>query len=405
MLFRSEYSFQDDIWVTAESTAYADNDMRYVVDVIDSNAGITLARFKVYPKPNSGHLYLNINRVIQSVWAYNTLFDKPTILRPNYGWAMHQRSSMGIAIDVQIGEEINGVATLNQVSLGRTYYNFQPQHRKRYTDIYQLMLYQRPCWMTTRTLSCKAKYDDFITLPFWSYLDGSGWDYSMMVEFYQGVNKYNDYEIQDNIGVVQQCDISPSNIANLCGIGISDWYRVRIWDRNIDLYSEWFEVHLDECKEYDSISLHFVNRFGMYDTARFSLVHKKILETERKSFWKNDVKFAPNNLTQPTIDYTTSMPSQFANNTIYNETKINYSQKIDYTYKIIMDYVNDKDFEWLTDLITSPQIYLTFTEENPYFYPVTITNTNYEVFKNHYAGLKTLELDIEFNQRRNGFTR
>jgi hypothetical protein len=67
-----------------------------------------------------------------------------------------------------------------------------------------------------------------------------------------------------------------------------------------------------------------------------------------------------------------------------------------------MDYPTDGEYQWLSELILSPQIY---AELDGDYYPVTIKNTNYEYNQNIVNGLKTLDLEIELNQTRYAFTR
>jgi hypothetical protein len=67
-----------------------------------------------------------------------------------------------------------------------------------------------------------------------------------------------------------------------------------------------------------------------------------------------------------------------------------------------MDFPTDDEFQWLWELIVSPQIYALI---DGYYYPVNIRNTNYEYLEQKWAGLRTLELDIDINQTRYGFRR
>jgi hypothetical protein len=67
-----------------------------------------------------------------------------------------------------------------------------------------------------------------------------------------------------------------------------------------------------------------------------------------------------------------------------------------------MDYPTDGEYQWLSELILSPQIY---AELDGDYYPVTIKNTNFEYNQNIVDGLKTLNVEIELNQTRYAFTR
>lgn len=128
----------------------------------------------------------------------------------------------------------------------------------------------------------------------------------------------------------------------------------------------------------------------MFDTARFKLVNKLSMQTERKTFEKRDYKFS-----NTSVDY-------YDTRNVYQESKINYGSKTDWTYKLTMDFPTDEEYEWLWELIVSPQIY---AEIDGYYYPVILKNTNYEYIERKWAGLRTLEIEIDINQTRYGFRR
>jgi hypothetical protein len=67
-----------------------------------------------------------------------------------------------------------------------------------------------------------------------------------------------------------------------------------------------------------------------------------------------------------------------------------------------MNYPSDSDYQWLAELITSPLVYF---EEEGYWYPVIIKETNYEYSEHIFNGLKVLEINIDLNQQRFGFRR
>ena len=77
----------------------------------------------------------------------------------------------------------------------------------------------------------------------------------------------------------------------------------------------------------------------MFETARFGLVSRLSMDTERKTFVKNDYKF--NNTS---VDY-------YDQYNVYNESKINYGSKTNWQYKLTMDYPSDTEYQWLNELI------------------------------------------------------
>jgi hypothetical protein len=96
---------------------------------------------------------------------------------------------------------------------------------------------------------------------------------------------------------------------------------------------------------FTPVPLHFMNNWGMFETARFDLVTRLSMELERKSFQKRDFVFG-----NTSVDYYTS-------NNVYYESKINYNLKENWSYKLTMTPPTDEDWQWLAQLIDSPQIY------------------------------------------------
>ena len=135
-----------------------------------------------------------------------------------------------------------------------------------------------------------------------------------------------------------------------------------------------------------------MNQYGMFDTARFDLASRLTMDIERKSFTKKDYKFG--------------FPAYTVNFYPRQETKINYGSKMNWTYKLTMNYPTDEEYVWLAELIASPQIYANFPEvTDGCLMPITIKNTNYEYSTNQNNGLKVLEIEVELNQTRYGFLR
>ena len=158
----------------------------------------------------------------------------------------------------------------------------------------------------------------------------------------------------------------------------------------IEIDGKLFRVNIVCKNDYEPINLYFINAYGMFDTARFDCMNKLTMNITRKNFERKEVSFA-----DTSVNY-------IQNNNTYSETKINYYSNIDWNYKLMMNFPTDKEWEWLSELIYSPQIYM---QKGDYFYPVTIKTTNYEYYKQIYSKLKTFDIEIEINQKRNGFRR
>lgn len=165
---------------------------------------------------------------------------------------------------------------------------------------------------------------------------------------------------------------------------------VKYYTVEIDGLDITFKVNLICDREFTPVPLHFVNQYGMFDTARFGLVSRLTMDIERKGFKQREYSFGATS-----VDY-------YDANGVYRESKINYAQKAEHSYKLTMDAPTDADYEWLAELFMSPQIY---AQIDGYYYPVTIKTTNYEYSKYLFNRLKALEIEIELNQNRYGHAR
>jgi hypothetical protein len=67
-----------------------------------------------------------------------------------------------------------------------------------------------------------------------------------------------------------------------------------------------------------------------------------------------------------------------------------------------MDFPSDAEYQWLSELIISPQIY---AEIDSAYYPVSIKANNYEYREHNWGGLQPFEVEISLNQTRYGYRR
>ena len=154
-----------------------------------------------------------------------------------------------------------------------------------------------------------------------------------------------------------------------------------VWFNSLDK----FRVYITCNPKYTNIPIHFLNRWGLYDSQRFDLVSKLSMDIERKSFTERDYQFNGNS-----VDYISS-------SNVYYGGKINYSNSATWTYKLNSTPLDDAEWVWIADLMQSPQILL---EYDGYFYPVTIKRTTYDYNKHVVDRLKPLEIEFELNTSR-----
>jgi len=403
-------SVQDDLWCTAISDNSGQTDFKYVFDIF--NGDKQLIRVKVYPNPN-GWGYFNCGSVVRNEMTYDW-FDPESHYGtcPVYLDNPNASGQISINYQVRIGEDVSGVTTLNMASGESTAYNITSPLFKRNRPYYnplELNSTNSKNWkfLTNRPKNAYCRRYDKLLVPFYStaltmyalYISSDGNNFDSASNYAPTGNRF------------QQFDIGPEAIQiaidNVGSYDITDKdYEVTFYNPFGSEYSETFKVFA-QCTNpaLPTVNLYFMNQYGMFDTASFKCQNKLTFDVERKGFEKSGNTYGEYSVftNDPNKTKLTTYPLgtyQLPYN--YNETKINFSQKINHSYKLTMDFPSDEEYIWLAELITSPQVYAQFDDM---YYPVVIKNTNYEYSKHQYAGLRPLEIDIDLCQPRFGFRR
>jgi hypothetical protein len=363
-----EPSVQDALWHVFNTDVTGQTDFKYVMDLYVG--GTQQVRVKLFPDPSNNKGYFDAGNVVRNTMTYEWLTPAETYLisEPNVS------GQIGQTYQYRIGEEYSGVTYLNLASGNITAYNWNaPLFKRRQQDL----TVKQNKFMTNRPLTINASLDDNIFIGIYDN------NFNLEIRTY---NRSNNAVDSDGISLFN------SNFAqlNIGANAINDSLLVPIINDTIKYYeliteyNQKIRVNLDCNPKYESYNLHFLNDLGMFDTAKFNLVSKLTMDIERKGFEKRDYKFGSSS-----VDY-------YANNK-YVESKINYQNKKDYTYKLTMDAPSDAEYIWLAELVASPQIYF---EYDGYYYPVTIKATNYEFSKYVNNRLRVFEVEIEMNQTR-----
>ena len=377
-------SVQDSLWHIAESDASGLTNFKYVFDVYDDNNN-QLIRSKIYPDVNTGKGYFDAGSVVRNEMTYNWFND--CVSMPENFVTTNADAYVKKTYKIYVGEEYNvgasGITNVGLVNSTTNVYNYFPKlFERRVKTIYD----KYDSYLTNRPLYANISYGERLLIPY--YLSGS-----KTLE----VKKYNEYNTlistntkSRNFGATEfhELDLGMAALNNEFGTSIFTaadlgYYIVKIGTNA-------FRVNIVCVTDYEPINLYFINEYGMFDSARFDCMNKLNMNITRKSFDRKEITFA-----DTSVDY-------FSSNNVYNETKINYSSNIDWGYKLMMNFPTDEEWEWLAELIYSPQI---FMKKGDYYYPVTIKATNYEYYKRIYSKLKTFDVEIEINQKRNGFRR
>jgi len=382
-------SAQDNLWSIAYSSNSGQTDFKYVFDVFVD--GVQLVRTKVFPEPSNGRGYFDAMPVVSNEITYawftpknNTAFNCALLTSSD---TLNEKT-----YQLRVGEDYSGTTYLNLASGNVTTYNYSaPLFKRRQINIGQKL----NNWLTNRPLRIKAKPTDKVLIPsfgntlvsiFCQPYNASNQPTSGIDIGINAVKKYNQWDI----GVEVMNRMSQQSFAYDVINSSTAYYLINLNNVSNTIKSSVIRVDIDCNPNYTPINLHFINAYGMFDTACFNLASRLTMDVERKTFEQRNYT-----LNNSSVDYYNSQ-------NVYNESKINYGSKSNHSYKITMDFPTDAEYIWLAELIVSPQIY---AEIDGNYYPVTIKNTNYEYSTYTNNRLRALEIDIELNQTRYNFAR
>jgi len=406
-------SLQDDLYFVAVHSSYSGStDFKYVFDVWVN--GVQKIRSKVYPDPTTKRGYFDAGPIVRNEILYDWFnpYNDGTgpgsyasgnavscLAIPGYN------GEIGVQYDLRLGYELSGVTYLNQVS-GTNYAGnwAAPLYKRK-----QLNAGLNPSnnwdnkylkYLTNRPKNITYNFESKLLIPFYNWHDTWTSNYSIKIRKNGSTGAWiSGYSFADiDYCPWLQLDIGTLSLARTVN-GNTYWqdflnfHTIEVGFFEGTTLNDSVFLKQNCNPKYEPINLYFINAYGMYDTACFGLVSKLSLDTERKSFTKLNKTFG-----NTSVNYF----NDGGDGMVYNESKINFASKTNWTYKLTMDYPTDGEYQWLSELILSPQIY---AELDGDYYPVTIKNTNFEYNQNIVNGLKTLDLEIELNQTRYAFTR
>lgn len=358
-------SVQDTLWHIFDSNITS-ADLKYVVDLYVG--GVQQVRVKLYPEPITGIGYFDAGPIVRNTMTYQWLTPNTSVLmcEPNVS------GQIGQTYQYRIGEEYSGVTYLNLASGNVTAYNFvAPTFERKVTD---LTAYNGKA-LSNRPNEINATLGENIYI---GAKDVSG----LVVSTYN----YSNVKIADttySLGGTKafaQLNVGSPALNNPSAVITSSvkYYTITIGTST-------FRVNLECNPKYTSYNLHFMNHLGIFETARFDLASRLTMDVDRKTYTKRDYSLGASSV------------SYYDANKKYVDSKVNYLNKKDHGYKLTMNAPSDAEYDWLAELIDSPQVYF---EMDGYFYPVSIRNNNYEYSKYVNNRLRVFEVDIDINQTR-----
>lgn len=357
-------SFHDDMWVVATSTNATTTNMKYVFDIrINSTL---VARLRVFPDPTTNKGIVNIGNILRNYWSS---YFQPSVTRQLFNY---NGNGNIVSYTVQIGEDLNGTITTNLQQFASTAWNFAPPAFRDWAGAYYVN--KLDDWLTNRDRNNLTVYGD--EKVFISYAPSSIGDISLAVSVNNGVTTATGTGVL--LFGTQLMDVSPAAVNQYIG---STFITPSTQSYTLTISSDTIRVNR-VCSQYTPYSLHFLNELGGFDTFQFRLVNRQSRQFERKKYEQVGWALSGNDMTR----------SDTFKKVRGGDIQFSTKQMVKYT--LTSDYVNETDYNWLRELLSSPEVYY---ERDGYYYPVTITDAAWTEKKRINDKLFNLTVNIDIS--------
>jgi hypothetical protein len=377
------------LWHVVNSDLVGSTNLRCLFDIYIG--GVFISRHKIYSPPDIGvNFYFDAAPIVR---GYVERYFNPT--NALFSWST---DDIYVEYEVQYGEQYTTtggtvVTNANQSSSTHKVYNAYTPHHQAGSLVVVSGGHQI---LTDRdTSNVLIPRDGTFFIP---YLKSTiGTNMSALVETYNGGTLIaSPFQISAyaGLGKLIQLRVSQSIINAITGGTFPDTvtkYIVKI-NNGTTIVSTTVNI---SCNKNTPIQLHFLNRYGGFETFSFGLVNRLEAEYERNRYsptgWAK-TSISPINPPPDPSFYVGNINNLNTTTKVYNPTDSLYSIRHKYSYKLISDYVTETDYNWLRQLIASPAIYM---EDNTYFYPVTVRETKWSQKKQGPDKMFNLEITID----------
>ncbi len=376
------------LYFVLSSTNTAQTNFKYVCDIYV--AGNLVARLKSFPQPVSSKGIFNVAPIIRNYWSS---YFKPNITIPQA--FSYKGSDIYVDFEVKFGEEYSGTTYLDLETTSKFAYNYvqdylyTPTSQPYVTPLEYETQYQGNIISNRDYSNIKfsGTQTGYLFISFLSDAENTTKNHSIDVSVYNGSTTTNYTGATTSFKDFALLDISPRGINGYIGAGtIPDsyvYYDVKV--KIAGVIKSTARVH-KTCTQDDVVSLHFLNSVGGYDTFEFTAVNRQTRNIEKSSFEAIEWEYASNYMNRAN-----------SYGVLYGGTN-QFVTRQSLIYKLISDWVNFVDYNWLKELIASPEIYL---ERGNTFIPVSISTTSWTEKKKFRDKAFNLELDIELGNKVN----
>jgi hypothetical protein len=367
-------SVHDDLIYTASSDKTTDPvtypNYKFIGDVYVN--GTLQARIKKIQDPVTGIGIFNIGQVVRNYLA--------TVFNPGSGLLSQSMGSAEFFLTVQVkfGEEFNFTPTYDlMVDSARIFFN---NYNGRLIGTTSSL-----AALANKVASSRPATDDVqltSTFYFIPYFPSSSGSVSVTVTPTGGGSAYST-SFSGVANTMAVLNVAPAALNALQGgtINASTLYYT------VQIGSQTYRLNVICEPIYTPYTIHFLNKFGGWESKVFSKVSRRQIDITKKDYGK--------------IGYTvdgSGVVAYYNSNGVYNETRSTYAVQYNEKLTLNSDILTDAQYAWLEQLVLSPMVYV---QDGAYHYPCIIKESNYEPKKVINDELTNLTLSVEFGNQLN----
>jgi hypothetical protein len=352
---------------------------KFIADVyIDS---VLVARLKKAPRPDAGYGIFNISQVVKN---YIIVTLNPDAASSDINQQVLEQGEFIITVQVKFGEEYSFTEYLN--TLEDTPRDFYNHYNKKLLGIIksEISAFQDAVATNGPLIREVLRSSDNYFLSYFA-LDNDAID--ITVNTSDGGSQDLSITPDDNVKQLILLNVAPGWLNTISpGLitGITEWYTVTINDQVFT-----FNIICEAIFEINT--LHFLNQYGGFETKIFTKLSRDLFSGEKKDF----------GIANYSLDNSGAV-IYFNDNNVVNESSFTFASQFTKKMLINSDILTDTEYRWLFELVYSPLVYFELIDESDlYFFPVKITDNNYESKKRVNDNLTNLALTIDFGKTLN----
>ncbi len=362
-------SLHDDLWHVVSSSNVAEVNFKYIFDIYVNN--VIVARLKLFPDPVEESCAVNVSNIVRNFW---TSYFLPNTTQTAFSC---NGNGIGVTYQIKYGEEYGSTLYANLTTASYTAYNFYPPLFRDWSTSYYAAFTDK--WITNRDKTrLEVSYNEKLYITYFNTFPDV--PISLKVSVDGGTVVTGGSSLIGKVGVF---DISP--------IALNTYLGSTVIPTTFTKYTVQYNAGevltvYNTCSKHEVELIHFLNQLGGYDTKAFRLVNKQEATSERKSYDRPGYEFVND-----------AVGRADANKRVYSG-KQNYSVSQAVTFKLTSDWCSETDYNWLRELINSPEVYM---ERGGYYYPVTIGTTQWQQKIRQVDKMFNLSLDVVYSRRAN----